>query len=245
MAKPKKGFKNPDKSVSQKEFAEYFISQEPKRVARKTVSGKFSKSGKRKSKLVRSKSRPKQRRDSTKFILDKKDVNIGNSTIPMQKAILRITLRKRKIKIDQSLQSRVNLKQVIQEFIRKPSVKKKFKIKKDSRGLIRVVFKEIHKEPKKLRKKEDKEFNSKKHHIAVSTVVIKINSIEDFIGSVDFLMEFLQQDIERYIKYTEIVNKTSLLLDYIELVKYEKLAKKNKNRPKTKKGSKKVRSIRR
>jgi len=240
VAKPKKGFKKPDRSVSQKDFFKYFTTQEPKKIARRLLS---------RSKLLDKPVRPvkgsKRRRATTKIILSEKEVNIGKNDFPMKKSILRISLLNRKIKIDNSIFSRVILKKAIQEFVNKPSTKKKFKVKKNSKGLIRIVFKEKHRKALKLRKKDDIEYNSKKHEIAVSTVITDIDSLGDFVRTADFLMDFLQEDIERYIKYTDQVNKSSLLLNFIELVIYEVDAKKNKNRPKIKKRTKKIRSSRR
>lgn len=206
---------------------------------------KFSKHGKRKSKSVRSKSRSKQRRDSTKVILNKKSVSVGQKNQTKRKSVLKINLGKTKVELDSTIMSRVNLKQVIKRFIDQKSVKKKFKISKETLGMIRVVFKDEHKAKKKLRKENDTEYNSKKHNIAVSTSLIRLNSIKDFVQSVDFLMDFLQDDIERYLKYTKATNKTSLQVDYIELVKYENDVKKNQKRQKTKKRPKKIRSRRR
>lgn len=223
------------------------VKRKPKKLERKSsvkrVPSKIRKRRVTKKKSVRSKSRSKQRRSSVKVISRNKSVSVGRKNHEYRKSVLKLSLGKERLMIDDTIYSKVKLKDKIREFIKRPAVKKKFKIKEDSRGLIRVVFKDVHKHKRKLRKSEDKEYNvNKKHQIAVSTSLIKINSINDFVKSVDFLMDFLQPEIERYIKYTETVRKTSLELDYIELVKYENSAKKNQDRPKTKKRSKKVRS---
>lgn len=161
------------------------------------------------------------------------------------KSTIRISFRKSLIRVDSTIYSQIKLKDELKKWIKNDKIKKYPKLKPNSVGILRIVFKDEHKAKKKLRKKENKKYNvNKKHNIAVSTSIVAIKKPGDLLDSFSFLIDFLQDDIERYLRYTKKV-QDFLTVDYVELLIYENGAKKNKNRSKIKKRPKKVRNVRR
>lgn len=196
-----------------------------------------------KKKPVRSK--PRQRRDTVRLVSRRVQTDVGNASMFKDKSTIRISFRKSLIRVDSTIKSNIDLRDKLKEWIDNDKIKKYPKLKKDSTGILRIVFHDVHKEDKKLRKKNNKKYNvKKKHDIAVSTSLVQIKKPSDLLSSFSFLIDFLQSDIERYIKYTQ--NKREFLtVDYVELLIYENGAKKNQNRSKIKKRVKKIRNIRR
>jgi hypothetical protein len=213
---------------------------------------KTKKTARRKIKRSKIRSKPRSRRESISVPVRRGRVNIAHKDSSFLKTVTKLVPSgKYKLKLSGDFESRAILINVFRDLVLKATKKKKIKkIKHDSRFIIRLLFHEIHKARKKERKQNRKKYKSQKHQIAVSTPMVRVSSTFELIDAINFLFDYVQEEIEKYIKYTEKKNLSSLTIDHFEVVSYEESRRNENNTKKNKNGSKikrkkKVRRLRR